>query len=172
MYLFHRWVCGWLAVLGIFLLVHSVEAQQSSSEKKLQAVFQKAVALQNQTKYQEALPYYERALELARNIYGENHLGTATVMNNLGTLYYSLGQYAKAKPLLQRSLKIRKDRLGPDHIEVAQTMNNLAMLYQDQGQNARSRAAVSEQSEDHGDPAWPGPPRRGPRSLQPGEPLQ
>ena len=51
----------------------------------------------DQGKYKDALPLYEKALELYIDIYGQNHSTTATSYNNLAFLYQSLGNYNDAE---------------------------------------------------------------------------
>src|SRR5207248_2734284 len=58
-----------------------------------------------------------------------DHPQTANVLNDLGQLYLSMGDYAKAEPLLQRAVRIREKALGPDHPHTATALNNLATLY-------------------------------------------
>ena len=53
----------------------------------------------------------------------------ATDLNNLGLLYYNLGEYAKAEPLYKRALGISEKALGPDHPSVALGLYNLGSLY-------------------------------------------
>jgi len=88
-------------------------------------------------KYREALPYYEKALELAPRALGENSPDTATILNNLAGLYQEMGQYAKAESLHQRSLRIR-EKLGKDTLDVAQSLHNLAIVYMDTGQYGKA----------------------------------
>ena len=79
--------------------------------------------------YVKAEPLYQRALEIDRNVFGEENPKTAASLNNLAGLYLQKGEYAKAEPLLQKTLEIRKEKLGPDHPETASSFNNLAALY-------------------------------------------
>jgi CHAT domain-containing protein/Tfp pilus assembly protein PilF len=57
----------------------------------------------------------------------------ANLLNNLGLVYYDVGDYEKAEPLLISALKIKKKKLGNKHLEYANTMNNLALLYLEVG---------------------------------------
>jgi len=103
------------------------------------AAFNKAWDLQKAAKYREALPLYERALELAPKAYGKDDLAnTAVILNHLGIVYSDMGQYAKAEPFYQRSLQIREAKLGKDHPQVAESLHNLAHLYRDMGQYAKA----------------------------------
>ena len=60
---------------------------------------------------------------------GPDHPDVATDLNNLGSLYDTLGDYDKAEPLYKRALGISEKALGPDHPDVATDLNNLGSLY-------------------------------------------
>jgi tetratricopeptide (TPR) repeat protein len=102
------------------------------------AAFTQADALQRKGDYPGAAKAYERALELALQFVGPEHLGTASVLNNLAIVYQNMDQDAKAEPLYQRSLKIKESLLGADHPDVAQSLNNLGLLYAKMGQYAKA----------------------------------
>jgi tetratricopeptide (TPR) repeat protein/tRNA A-37 threonylcarbamoyl transferase component Bud32 len=57
----------------------------------------------------------------------------AKLLDTIGHVYRSLGDYAKAEPLLNEALALRIQRLGTDHVDVAATRHNLAWLYYDKG---------------------------------------
>jgi tetratricopeptide (TPR) repeat protein len=71
-------------------------------------------ALQERDDYPGAAQAYERALELALPVLGQEHLRTAAILNVLANLYRKMGEYAKAEPLYQRSLKIRETSRSSD----------------------------------------------------------
>src|SRR5262249_37901598 len=62
---------------------------------------------------------------------GEKHPEYASSLNNLATLYYSMGDRKQALPLHKEALAIRKEVLGEWHSDYATSLNNLALLYQD-----------------------------------------
>jgi CHAT domain-containing protein len=111
---------------------------RGDDREDLFAAFNKGKALQDQGKYREALPFFERALKLAPEVFGAEHENTATILNYLGMVYEGMGQYAKAEPLFRRSLDIRDAKFGKDHPEVAASLNNLGILYEDMGQYAKA----------------------------------
>ncbi|MFT4927301.1 MAG: tetratricopeptide (TPR) repeat protein [Phenylobacterium sp.] len=79
-----------------------------------------------QGKYQQALPWYQRALEITEK---NHHPGVAATLNNLAQLYDTLGKPELALSLYQRALEIDEKTYGPDHNKLAVTLNNLANLY-------------------------------------------
>jgi tetratricopeptide (TPR) repeat protein len=55
-------------------------------------------------RYPEAIPLAEKAVELAKWVYGPEHPYTATSLNNLGELRQAMGEYPKAEPLRERMM--------------------------------------------------------------------
>ncbi len=100
---------------------------------------QEVMDLYRAGKYDLAVVVAKKALEVAEENVGPNHLDVAQSLNNLAVLYKTQGQYAKAEPLFKRSLAIAEKALGPNHPDVASSLNNLAGLYRGQGQYAEAR---------------------------------
>ena len=70
-----------------------------------------ANSLNAQGKYDEAEPLYRKALEIRRQVLGEDHPETATRYNNLASNLDAQGKYAEAEPLHRRALEIRRRAL-------------------------------------------------------------
>jgi tetratricopeptide (TPR) repeat protein len=96
------------------------------------------MSLYRQGSYDRAVVVAKRALQVAEQEMGPNHLCVAKSLNNLAELYRTQGQYVQAEPLYKRSLAIKETSLGPDHSDVAIGLNNLAFLYYIQGQYAQA----------------------------------
>src|SRR5215813_8576746 len=101
-------------------------------------LYKKAIDLSGTGKYDEALPYFEGALEIRERMLGPDHPDVIQAINGLATIYYYKGEYSKAEPLFQRALAIREKSLGPEHTDVAQSLNNLANLYLALGDYAKA----------------------------------
>jgi tetratricopeptide (TPR) repeat protein len=93
---------------------------------------------QQQGKYAEAEPLYQRALSIWEQQWGPENLNVAWPLTSLGDLNYQQGKYAEAEPLLQHALHIREQTLGPEHPEVAYSLSGLANLYREQGKFAEA----------------------------------
>jgi CHAT domain-containing protein/tetratricopeptide (TPR) repeat protein len=65
-------------------------------------------------------------------------------LNNLGLLYYSMGEYAKAEPLYREALGITKASLGEEHPDYARGLNNLGLLYYSMGEYAKAEPLYRE----------------------------
>lgn len=97
---------------------------------------QAAIKLYQQRKYDEAVAYAERALNVATHTFGDEHPNVARSLNNLATVYQSLGKYALAQPPYERALEIYEKSLGKNHYQVAISLDNLAELHRSQGKYA------------------------------------
>ena len=85
----------------------------------------------------EALTYYQKCLDLARSPQGR-----AAVLNNIGQLYDSLGDWEKEIRYYQEALAIdRAEKDGPD---MARTLNNLGLAYQRSQDGGRARQSYHQ----------------------------
>ena len=84
--------------------------------------------------YSEAKEYYEKALIIRKEIYGEKHGNVAASYNNLAAVYSELGRYSEAKEYYEKALIIRKEIYGEKHGDVAASYNNLGIVYNNLGQ--------------------------------------
>ncbi|MDM8526901.1 tetratricopeptide repeat protein [Anaerolineales bacterium HSG24] len=78
--------------------------------------------------YEAARPYYEKALEIRREVLGQRHPSTATSLNNLGVLCYYQGQLNEAIDFIGQALAIEEVVLGANHPSTKSTRDNLAFL--------------------------------------------
>ena len=101
----------------------------STLADELQDAHDRYKALNEQGKYQEALPFAQEAVRLTEVEFGNENELTGQRLNEIGYLLYCLGDYKKSEESLKRSLEVCEKTLGPDHPDVATTLNNLAKLY-------------------------------------------
>ncbi len=93
----------------------------------------KFMQLYKDGKFKEAEKVSSQSLRLAEQIYGKNHINTATSLNNLALIYKYQGRYSEAELLFKRALKIKEKAMGSNHKSVALVSNNLAGIYEIQG---------------------------------------
>jgi tetratricopeptide (TPR) repeat protein len=103
------------------------------SSTELAQLNRQVVQFRNAGKYSEAIPIAERALDLAKRLYGPEHLEVAKSLGTLAILQVSQGRYAEAESLYKRGLAIKEKALGLEHPDVGLSLNNLAILYRRQG---------------------------------------
>ena len=82
--------------------------------------------------FSKALFYFERALRQSIGQYGEFSIITASICNNIGSVYSDQGMCAKAMDYFNRSLEIRKSIHGLDAPDVAQCLINIGYVYSTQ----------------------------------------
>ena len=83
--------------------------------------------------YEKAENLFRHLLSVEMNLYGEDHIGTAHTIQNLGNTYYSQGKYEDAIAQYERALKIFEKAFGVDHINTADPIHNLGNTYSRQG---------------------------------------
>jgi tetratricopeptide (TPR) repeat protein len=94
-----------------------------------------ALKLHKAGKYDEALPFAERALEIRERLLGPEHPDVAVAIDGLAFVYTYRGEFVKASALFQSSLDIREKALGKDHSKTADSLNNVAEIYYYQGKH-------------------------------------
>ena len=69
----------------------------------------------SQGKYEEALEYYQKDLEITIKVVGHDHPDVATSFQNIAALYYNQGNQVQAKEMATKAYSILLKVLGPDH---------------------------------------------------------
>ena len=128
----------WLLVGLVGLLVWRGAAYSQSPEIK--DAFRRFGEFYGQGRYQEALPFAKKALELGKREFGVQHPTTGALHITLAQLYFAQGRYGEAEPLYQRAVAIVEKALGREHSIVATSLNGLALLYHAQGRYAESES--------------------------------
>lgn len=91
--------------------------------------------------YAEAELRFNRAMELARKLLGENHPECARIMTGQARLRLSQFRHGDADQLLTQALQIREQALGPNHEDLAETLLELGRLRAYQDDNDAAEAA-------------------------------
>ena len=78
--------------------------------------------------YQAALGSYIKALDIQKNIYGNNHPDIAICYNNIGTTKYELGEYDAAIEYFEKALKIQEIIHGDNSPNRATTYQNIGCI--------------------------------------------
>ncbi|BAO44069.1 serine/threonine-protein kinase [Thiolapillus brandeum] len=73
--------------------------------------------------------HQKSALELRREVLGNDDPETLRAMNLLGILYFRQGKLAKTEELWTEALNTRREVLGPEAHRTLSSMSNLAILY-------------------------------------------
>ena len=74
-----------------------------------------------------------RTLAIKEKLLGSQHPDVGVTLNNLDTLYKSMGKYREAEPVYLRSLSILKQALGDVHPSVRKCEENYKRLLKKMG---------------------------------------
>ena len=77
----------------------------------------------------EAEKFYKLALEITKQLVGENHPDIATHLNNLALFYLDKSRPTEAELLFIKALELRRKFCGEEHLDVATVQHHLAALY-------------------------------------------
>jgi len=127
------------------LLPHALAAaghaeEIDAAQKETQHILNQAgLYLMGRAEFKEAETLFERALPIAKNVYGGDHSEVAAIINNLGGVLRALGDLAGARKSYERALEIGEKVYGPDHPTVARDVNNLGGVLRALGDLAGAR---------------------------------
>ena len=108
-----------------------------------------------------AIEYYEQALAINRQVFGDTHPSVARNYNNLGEAWRQLGEARRAIEYYEQALAIDRQVYGDTRPDVARNYNNLGAAWADLGE-ARRAIEYFEQALSHRSPGvWRHPSRRG-----------
>ncbi len=84
-----------------------------------------------------AIDCFQQAINLAEIVSDFDRSILASSLNNLASLYQSMGRYAEAEVMFVQSLAIREEQ-GANHPATANSLNNIAGLYEVMGRYAEA----------------------------------
>ncbi len=113
-----------IAILLIVTLAFLPSGSGNAAEDLAQAYRQGFEALRDD-KVDQALPHFERALEIAERQYGVDDPRTAVELNNVGEVFRLVGDNERAIAYLKRALAIEQEH--GNSVSIATAMNNLAL---------------------------------------------
>jgi len=85
-----------------------------------------------------AMEYLQKALNIWRKVYRENHPAVATSYHNIGFVYYSQEDYAHALEYFQKALDILIKVFGEEQPDVATSYYNIGAVCYSQGDYAHA----------------------------------
>ena len=83
--------------------------------------------------YAEALEAAQQRLSLTEQTYGQEHILTATCLNDVATFVQAYGRFDEAEALFERASKLQRKLLGDVHPHSIATLQNLVSLYAAKG---------------------------------------
>jgi tetratricopeptide (TPR) repeat protein len=86
-------------------------------------------SLQQQGQFARAKDAYDKALAIRTRGHGDNDLGVARILNDLGSLHGQLEQTDQAIAAHSRALEIQQRLRGPEHVSVTNSLSGLAVMH-------------------------------------------
>mmetsp|Transcript_21970 Transcript_21970/g.32450 ORF Transcript_21970/g.32450 Transcript_21970/m.32450 type:complete len:291 (-) Transcript_21970:123-995(-) len=80
--------------------------------------------------WENAVVFWENALEARIQAFGENHIDVANTLNNIGIALGRLERFEEAITHLDLVKEIREEHYGTCHLEIAATLHNVANVFQ------------------------------------------
>jgi tetratricopeptide (TPR) repeat protein len=102
----------------------------------------RGIATSGQDKYEEAVAHFERAAQVAAQVFGEGSTRLFTTQANEGLALSVLGRYDEAIALQQRSLRAMERTYGADNPFLELTLDNYAYTLALVGRYDEARAAA------------------------------
>ncbi|CAK9026913.1 Superoxide dismutase [Mn], partial [Durusdinium trenchii] len=121
----------WLAAIT-HAAVDKSRATDGRSTEHAKVCNQAGFFCKSQSALEQALRYFEEALEISTETLGDQHQHVATTLNNIAGVHRAQGKYAEALRYYEEALKIRREKLGDRDPSVATTLNNIAIVYEAQ----------------------------------------
>ncbi|XP_066015922.1 uncharacterized protein [Pocillopora verrucosa] len=95
--------------------------------------FDNGMALRKMQNYSEAIRSFQSALDLAIDLFNEEHPDTTECYFLLGITQHESGDFLSALQSHQRALEIRVKLFGEEHLDTARSYFNLAVTQHDSG---------------------------------------
>ncbi len=86
--------------------------------------------------YEQSREILERALEVRRKTFGQDHPAVAESLDSLGLAFMDLDRLEKAEGLVRQALGIERRTFGEEHLAVAESLNSLGLILRRKGEVA------------------------------------
>ncbi|CAF0848007.1 unnamed protein product [Adineta steineri] len=110
--------------------IYEVLLSKTADEKEEAPIYhQLGMTTYYSGKYQEAITFYKKSIEIQQRIYSAYHPDLAKSYNWIGNAYESLNEYKNALSFHEKALKIQQRSLSPNHLDLASTYNSIGVVY-------------------------------------------
>jgi tetratricopeptide (TPR) repeat protein len=119
--------------------LYEILFKQTSNEGEKGHLFHQLASIKNdQGKYEEAIGYYEKSLEINRKLFSANHPDLATSYDHIGNAYHNMGEYSKAISYYEKALEIFQKTLPENHSDLATSYNNIGLVCDKMGKYSKA----------------------------------
>lgn len=123
-----------VCLLWLSLWATGATAQQEAVDDG----YAKGLELFRAGRYEEAKPYFQRALDLAEARYGSDDPAIAVELNNLAEIHRLTGELDRAEALYRQAIALDERAGRQSSPEFATSLNNLALVQRAQGRLAEA----------------------------------
>ena len=90
-------------------------------------------AKEDQGKYEEAVKYYEKSIEINERTLDKNDPDLSAFYNNIASVYNKMGEYSKALQYYKKSIEIKKKAPPKNHPNLAISYSFIGQVYHNMG---------------------------------------
>ncbi len=121
---------------GDYILSHISELKRDGRFSKF--MFELGWLYSDMGYAKQAISYYEQALSIDKEVYGEKHPNVAIRLSNIGGAWHALGDSKKAISYYEQALSIDKEVYGERHPNVARDLNNIGEAWNALGDSKKA----------------------------------
>jgi non-specific serine/threonine protein kinase/serine/threonine-protein kinase len=92
----------------------------------------------------QAIVQFQRALDLDRRVWGNEHPDTLAAAKSLGQAYYSAGKYPQAEAALAPAVEVSRRNLGTSNSQTRDAMSALGLVYVAEAKYELARPLLTE----------------------------
>ncbi|CAF2075667.1 unnamed protein product [Rotaria magnacalcarata] len=133
----------WMLHVGLFdqaeELYNDLLENAASDDDKICIYHELARAKEGPKKYEEAIIFYEKKVEIKQKTVSADDPSLASTYIIIGQLYDNIGNYSKALEFYRKSHNIYKKTLPPNHPDLGTSYSNIGQVYSELGDYLKSR---------------------------------
>jgi len=95
-------------------------------------------AKDNQGEYEDAIKFYDKALEICKKTHSSTGPNLASCYNNIGSVYFNRKEYEKSLSSHEKALEIRQQSLSSSHPDLAASYNNIGVVYRNMNDHLKA----------------------------------
>lgn len=115
-------------------------SEQPEIRSKLQHAFGRIY--RHSGDYDQALTFFQDALSIRKQVYGNSHTEVALILNELSALELNFGNYRDAKTYIQKALQIYREQGLDNSQNAAMAYSDLALVLKELGEYAEAEAVI------------------------------
>lgn len=118
-----------------FLSIAQAKLQRvdADADTRSRVAYVQGLVANKSGKHEIAIGHYERALPLAIEAHGPEHMRVSDTYNAIGVQYLLMGKSDEAEPYLEEALRISRATLGDSHPHTSAFISNLGNISWSQG---------------------------------------